>query len=64
MMISPYNTALPNLMKSNMNLQFVKEIYGLLAYLCSYICKEEGKLDETLMKFLLMKPSNELYPYQ
>ena len=32
--ISPYNTVLLNLMKSNMNLQFVTGIYGLLAYLC------------------------------
>ena len=33
-MINPYNTVLLNLMKSNMNLQFVTGIYGLLAYLC------------------------------
>ena len=35
---STYNTVLLNLMKSNMNLQFVTEIYGLLVYLCSYMC--------------------------
>ena len=38
MIISTYNTVLLNLMKSNMNLQFVTEIYGLLVYLCSYMC--------------------------
>ena len=33
-MISPYNTVLLNLMDSNMNLQFVTGICGLLTYLC------------------------------
>ena len=47
-MINPYNSVLLNLVKSNLNLQFVTEIYGLLAYLCSYLCKEEGKLGEIM----------------
>ena len=47
-MINPYHTVLLNLMKSNLNLQFVTEIYGLLAYLCSYMYKEEGKLGEIM----------------
>ena len=33
-----------------MNLQFLTEIYGLLACLCSYVCKEEGKLGEIMRK--------------
>ena len=33
-----------------MNLQFLTEIYGLLACLCSYVCNEEGKLGEIMRK--------------
>ena len=41
-MINPYNTVLLNLMKSNRNLQLFIGIYGLLAYLCSYMCTNEA----------------------
>ena len=41
--VSPYNTVLLSLMKSNMNIQFVTGVYGLLAYLTSYLCKPEHK---------------------
>ena len=33
--VSPYNTVLLSLMKSNMNIQFITGVYGLLAYLTS-----------------------------
>ena len=56
MISPPYNTVLLNLMKSNMNLQFVTGIYGLLAYLCSYMCKEKGKLDEIMRKVVKESP--------
>ena len=55
-MISRYNTVLLNLMKSNMNLQFVTGIYGLLAYLCSYMSKEERKLGEIMRKVVEESP--------
>ena len=55
-MISPYNTVLLNLMKSNMHLQFAIGISGLLAYLCSYMCKEEGKLGEIMRKIVKESP--------
>ena len=51
-MISPNNTVLLNLMKSSRKLQFVTGIYGLLVYLCSYMCKEEGKPGETMRKVI------------
>ena len=83
-------TVLLSLMKSITNLQFFTGMYGLLAYLCSYICKKERKRYEimgkvvkespglnvreklrklgnvplTNVRFLLMKPSIELCPYQ
>ena len=56
MMISPHNTVLLNLIKSNMNLQFVTGIYGLLVHLCSYMCKEEGKLGEIMRKVAKQLP--------
>ena len=56
-MISPYITALLNLLKSNMNLQFVTGIYGLLAYLCSGMCKGAWKLGEILRKVVKESPS-------
>ena len=48
--VSPYNTVLLNLMKSNMNIQFVTGVYGLLAYLTSYLCKPEHKASELMKK--------------
>ena len=37
-------------MKSNMNLQFVTGLYGLLMYLTSYLCKTEHKQSELMKK--------------
>ena len=48
--VSPYNTVLLSLMKSNMNIQFVTGVYGLLAYLTSYLCKPEHKASELMKK--------------
>lgn len=48
--ISPYNTVMLSLLKSNMNIQFVTGIYGLLAYLMSYMCKPERVRMSELMK--------------
>ena len=50
--ISPYNPLLLNSLKSNMNLQFVTGIYGLLAYLTSYMCKPERNMSELMKKAL------------
>ena len=46
--ISPYNTVILSLMKSNMNLQYVTGIYGLLTYLTSYLCKSERTMGELM----------------
>ena len=43
-------------MKSNMHLQSVIGINGLLAYLCSYMCKEQGKLREIMGKVVKESP--------
>ena len=48
--VSPYNTVLLSLMKSNMNIQFITGVYGLLAYLTSYLCKPEHKASELMKK--------------
>ena len=37
-------------MKSNMNLQYVTGIYGLLTYLTSYLCKSERTMGELMWK--------------
>ena len=47
--ISPYNTVILNTLKANMNIQYVTDIYGVLAYLTSYMCKPEHTMSE-LMK--------------
>ena len=39
-----------SLLKSNMNIQFVTGIYGLLAYLTSYMCKPERNMSELMKK--------------
>ena len=41
--ISPYNTVILSLIKSNMNLQYVTGIYGFLTYL-TYICSNVREL--------------------
>ena len=50
--ISPYNPILLNSLKSNMNLQFVTGVYGLLSYLTSYLCKPEKNMSEMMKKAL------------
>jgi len=50
--ISPYNPVLLGSLKSNMNLQFVTGVYGLLAYLTSYMCKPERNMSELMKKAL------------
>ena len=44
--ISPYNTIILDCLKANMNIQFVVGIYGVLAYLTSYLCKPEHSMSE------------------
>jgi len=48
--ISPYNTVILSLLKSNMNIQFVTGVYGLLTYLTSYLCKPEHTMSELMKK--------------
>ena len=55
MNIVPYNTAILQLLKSNMNVQFVTGIYVMLTYLTSYLCKPEHTMSE------LIKASKESY---
>ena len=54
--IVPYNPVLLSLLKSNMNIQFVTGVYGLLSYLTAYLCKPEKKMSE-----LMKKASKEAY---
>lgn len=56
MNIVPYNTAILQLLKSNMNVQFVTGIYVMLTYLTSYLCKPEHTMSE-----LIKKASKESY---
>ena len=56
-LISPYNTVLLSLLKSNMNLQFVTGIYGMISYLTKYLCKPEDRMSE-LMKKVSKEASN------
>ena len=46
--ISPYNTIILDCLKANMNIQFVVSIYGVLAYLTSYLCKPEHSMSESM----------------
>ena len=48
--ISPYNTVLLSLVKSNMNLQFVTGIYGMILYLTKYLTKVENRMSELMRK--------------
>ena len=50
--ISPYNPILLSCLQSNMNLQYVTGVYGLLAYLTSYMCKPERNMSELMKKAL------------
>ena len=54
--IGPYNTVILKLLKSNMNLEFVTGVYGMLTYLTSYLCKPEHAMSE-----LMKKASKEVY---
>ena len=38
------------LLKSNVNLQFVTDVYAMLAYLTLYLCKPEHKMKELMRK--------------
>ena len=42
--IGPYNTVILKLLKANMNLQFVTDVYAMLTYLTSYLSKPEHAL--------------------
>ena len=48
--VSPYNTVILSLMKSNMNIQYVTGIYGVVKYLTSYMCKPEKAMSELMKK--------------
>ena len=46
----PYNTVILQLLKSNMNVQYVTGIYAMLTYLTSYFCKPEHTMSELMKK--------------
>ena len=48
--VSPYNTVILSLMKSNMNLQYVTGLFGVIKYLTSYMCKPERTMSELMKK--------------
>ena len=54
--IGPYNTVILQLLKANMNLQFVTGVYAMLTYLTSYLCKPEHAMSK-----LMKKASKEAY---
>ena len=54
--IGPYNTVILQLLKANMNLQFVTVVYAMLTYLTSFLCKPEHAMSE-----LMKKASKEAY---
>ena len=55
--ISPRNTVILSLIKSNMNLQYVTGIYGFLTYLTSYLRKSERTMGE-LMQHVFKESSS------
>ena len=48
--VSPYNTVILSLMQSNMNIQYVTGMYGVIKYLTSYMCKPERTMSELMKK--------------
>ena len=40
-LIGPYNTVVLSLLRGNMNIQYIRDVYALLMYLTSYLCKPE-----------------------
>ena len=48
--VSPYNTVILSLMQSNMNIQYVTGIYGVVKYLTGYMCKPEHTMSELMKK--------------
>ena len=48
--IRPYNTVIQSLVKSNMNLQFVTDIYRMILYLTKYLIEVENRMSELMKK--------------
>ncbi|XP_066913784.1 uncharacterized protein [Clytia hemisphaerica] len=48
--IGPYNTVIISLLQSNMNIQYVTNMYAVLAYITSYMCKPERNMSELMQK--------------
>ena len=48
--VSPYNPVILSLMQSNMNIQYVTGMYGVIKYLTSYMCKPEQAMSELMKK--------------
>ncbi|XP_066930030.1 uncharacterized protein [Clytia hemisphaerica] len=48
--IGQYNTVMISLLQSNMNIQYVTNMYAVLAYITSYICKPERNMSELMKK--------------
>ena len=42
--IGPYNTVMISILQSNMNIQYVTNMYAVLAYITSYMCKPERNI--------------------
>ncbi|XP_066924610.1 uncharacterized protein [Clytia hemisphaerica] len=47
--IGPYNTVMISLLQSNMNIQYVTNMYAVLAYI-TYMCKPERNMSELMKK--------------
>ncbi|XP_066930953.1 uncharacterized protein [Clytia hemisphaerica] len=48
--IGPYNTVMISILQSNMNIQYVTNMYAVLAYITSYMCKPERNMSELMKK--------------
>ena len=48
--ISPYNTTILATLQANMNIQYVTNVYAVLVYLTSYLCKAEHSMSELMKK--------------
>jgi hypothetical protein len=58
-MINAYNPHILKAWKANMNIQLVRNVYGVAMYICTYICKSEPEgLKSAIKKVLEQLPDN------
>ena len=60
--ISPYHTVLLSLVKSNMNIQFVTGIYGVILQLTKLMIKVENRMSELMKKVSKEAANQDIMP--